>query len=70
MSELLKMLGCRYPIIQGPIGMFNSPKMVAAVSEAGGYGLLAVGFMDNTDTVKSLIDDVRKLTDKPFGANV
>lgn len=70
MSELLKMLGCRYPIIQGPIGMFNSPKMVAAVSEAGGYGLLAVGFIDNTDTVKSLIDDVRKLTDKPFGANV
>ena len=70
MSELLKMLGCRYPIIQGPIGNFNSPKMVAAVSEAGGYGLLAVGFIDEADKVKSLIDDVRKLTDKPFGANV
>lgn len=70
MSELLKMLGCRHPIIQGPIGMFNSPKMVAAVSEAGGYGLLAIGFINNTDTVKSLIDDVRKLTDKPFGANI
>ncbi len=70
MSELLKMLGCRYPIIQGPIGMFNSPKMVAAVSEAGGYGLLAIGFIDNADTVRSLIDDVRKLTDKPFGANI
>lgn len=70
MSELLKMLGCRYPIIQGPIGMFNSPKMVAAVSEAGGYGLLAVGFINDADTVKGLIDDVRKLTDKPFGANI
>ncbi len=70
MSELLKMLGCRYPIIQGPIGMFNSPKMVAAVSEAGGYGLLALGFIDEADTVKKLIDDVHKLTDKPFGANI
>lgn len=70
MSKLLEMLGCRYPIIQGPIGMFNSPEMVAAVSEAGGYGLLAVGFINDGDTVRRLIDDVRKLTDKPFGANV
>ena len=70
MSELLRMLGCRYPIIQGPIGMFNSPEMVAAVSEAGGYGLLAIGFINEADKVKRLIDDVRKLTDKPFGANI
>ncbi|MEE9912638.1 MAG: nitronate monooxygenase [Deltaproteobacteria bacterium] len=70
MSELLNMLGCRYPIIQGPIGRFNSPAMVAAVSEAGGYGLLAVGFIHSADQVRSLIDDVRELTDKPFGANL
>lgn len=70
MSKLLEMLGCRYPIIQGPIGMFNRPEMVAAVSEAGGYGLLAVGFINEADTVRRLIDDVRKLTDKPFGANI
>ncbi len=70
MSELLSMLGCRYPIIQGPIGMFNSPKMVAAVSEAGGYGLMAVGFMNDADEVRKLIDEVRRLTDKPFGANL
>ena len=69
MSELLKMLGCRYPIIQGPIGMFNSPKMVAAVSEAGAYGMLALGF-SNPDEVKKIVDEVRKLTDKPFGANI
>jgi enoyl-[acyl-carrier protein] reductase II len=70
MSELLKILGCRYPIIQGPIGMFNSPKMVAAVSEAGAYGMLALGFISHPDEVKKLVDDVRKLTDKPFGANL
>jgi enoyl-[acyl-carrier protein] reductase II len=70
MSELLKMLGCRYPIIQGPIGMFNSPQMVAAISEAGAYGMLALGFINNQDEVKKLVDAVRKLTDKPFGANI
>jgi enoyl-[acyl-carrier protein] reductase II len=69
MSELLKILGCSYPIIQGPIGMFNSPKMVAAVSEAGGYGMLALGF-SNPEQVKKLVDEVRHLTDKPFGANI
>jgi enoyl-[acyl-carrier protein] reductase II len=70
MAELLNMLGCRYPIIQGPIGMFNSPGMVAAVSEAGAYGMLALGFVKNVDEVKILVDEVRALTDKPFGANI
>lgn len=70
MSELLKILGCRYPIIQGPIGTFNSPRMVAAVSEAGAYGMLALGFISNPDEVKKLTVEVRKLTDKPFGANI
>ena len=70
MSELLKILGCHYPIIQGPIGTFNSPRMVAAVSEAGAYGMLALGFISNPDEVKKLTVEVRKLTDKPFGANL
>ena len=69
MSKLLEMLGCRYPIIQGPIGMFNSPEMVAAVSNAGAYGMLALGFSD-PDDVKRLVGEVRTLTDKPFGANL
>ena len=41
MSRLLDILGTKYPIIQGPIGELNDPKMVAAVSEAGGLGMLA-----------------------------
>ena len=70
MSSLLNMLGCRYPIIQGPIGMMNSPKMTAAICEAGAYGMLALGFIGDMEEVKRLIEDVRNLTDKPFGANV
>ena len=63
------MLGCPYPIIQGPIGELNSPQMMAAISEAGAYGMLALGF-SNAGTAKRLVDDVKNLTSKPFGANL
>ena len=69
MSTLLEMLGCKYPIIQGPVGALNSSKLVAAISEAGAFGMLALGFSGPED-VKKLVGEVRKLTDKPFGANL
>ena len=70
MNNILEMLGCRYPIIQGPIGSMNNPAMVAAVSEAGAYGLLALGFISEVEEVKRLVGAVQELTDKPFGANI
>ena len=70
MSELLNILGSKYPIIQGPIGELNDPKMVAAVSEAGGFGMLALGFVHDVNQVKEWVKEVKSLTDKPFGANL
>jgi len=70
MTELLEILGCKYPIIQGPIGQLNDPKMVAAVSEAGAFGVLALSFVKDPKKVKQLVNEVRELTDKPFGANL
>lgn len=70
MSELLKILGSRYPVIQGPIGELNSPHVVAAVCEAGGFGMLALGFTRDLGAIKKMITEVRELTDKPFGANL
>lgn len=69
MAELIEMLHCPYPIIQGPIGRMNSARFVAAVCEAGAYGMLALGFSD-AETTKQLVKEVRSLTDKPFGANI
>jgi enoyl-[acyl-carrier protein] reductase II len=69
MSTLLEMLGCRYPIIQGPIAAMNSPRLTAAVCEAGAFGMIALGFSSPEETRK-LVDGVRELTDKPFGANI
>ncbi|MFA6413602.1 MAG: nitronate monooxygenase [Syntrophales bacterium] len=69
MSTLLEMLGCRYPVIQGPIAAMNSPRLTAAVCEAGAFGMIALGFSSPEET-KMLVDGVRELTDKPFGANI
>jgi enoyl-[acyl-carrier protein] reductase II len=69
-NKIIEMLGCRYPIIQGPIGSMNNPAMVAAVSEAGAYGMLALGFIKEVEEAKRLLGAVRELTDKPFGANI
>ncbi len=70
MAKLMDVLGSRYPIIQGPVGELNDPKMVAAVSEAGAFGMLALGFATDLVKIKKLIDEVKDLTDKPFGANL
>jgi enoyl-[acyl-carrier protein] reductase II len=70
MTKLLEILGCEYPIIQGPIGHLNDPKMVAAVSEAGAFGILALGFITDTEKVRQMVNEVREITDKPFGANL
>ena len=70
MSSVAEILGCRYPVIQGAMGVISNPEMVAAVSEAGGFGLLATAFAADPDFVRSQIRAVKKLTDDPFGANL
>lgn len=70
MKDISGMLGCRYPIIQGPLGGVTNPELVAAVSEAGGFGLLAAYITSDPDKLKAQIGKVKSLTDKPFGANL
>ena len=70
MKDISELLGSRYPIIQGAMGVICNPEMVAAVSEAGGYGLLATGFLSDPELLVKQIQAVKKLTDKPFGANL
>ena len=69
-NRVTELLGCQYPIIQGAMGVICNPEMVAAVTDAGGYGLLATAFADNVDIVRKQIKATKKLTDKSFGANL
>jgi enoyl-[acyl-carrier protein] reductase II len=70
MSIISEMLGCRYPVIQGAMGVISNPELVSAVSEAGGFGQLATAFATDPEQVRDQIKATRKLTNKPFGANL
>lgn len=67
-TRITEMFGIRYPILLSGMSWISTPKMVAAVSNAGGLGILATGPLSSTQT-REAIKDIRKLTDRPFGAN-
>ncbi len=70
MSRVCALLGSAHPIIQGAMGVICNPELVAAVSEAGGYGLLATAFATDAEVVRDQVRSTRELTNKPFGANL
>ena len=70
MNRVTEMLGCKYPIVQGAMGVICNPEFVAAVSETGGYGLLATAFAEGKEVLRQQIKTTKNLTDKPFGANL
>jgi enoyl-[acyl-carrier protein] reductase II len=66
---LNEMLGIKYPIIQGGMANIATGKFAAAVSEAGGLGLIASGGYDAA-RIEQEIAEARRATDKPFGVNL
>ena len=67
--KLNELLNIKYPFIQGGMANIATGEFAAAVSNAGGLGLIGAGGMD----VEMLRDNIRKcktLTDKPFGVNI
>jgi enoyl-[acyl-carrier protein] reductase II len=67
-TRITEMVGIKYPIVLSGMSWISTPKMVAAVSNAGGLGILATGPLSHKQTGEA-IAEIRKLTDKPFGAN-
>ncbi|MFO7964007.1 MAG: DUF561 domain-containing protein [Desulfobacterales bacterium] len=70
MAKMNELLNCRYPVVLGAMGNICNPELVAAVSEAGGLGLLATAFAPDPEFVRSQIKETQSLTEKPFGANL
>lgn len=68
-TAVTRLLGIEYPIIQGGMAWIAQAELAAAVSEAGGLGLIGAGNMTAED-VKAEILRTRQLTKKPFGVNV
>ncbi len=62
-------LGSEYPIMCGAMTWVSDPRLVSAVGNAGGFGLLAGGNAP-VDIFAQQIDETRRLSDKPFGVNL
>jgi len=67
-TRVTELFGIKYPIMLSGMSWISVPKMVAAVSNAGGLGIIATGAINAAETRKA-IHQTRELTDKPFGIN-
>jgi len=68
-TELCDLLGIKYPIFQGGMAWIADADLAAAVSNAGGLGIISA-MNANAEWLKGQIDKARTLTDKPFGVNI
>src|SRR5438477_7938098 len=69
-SGLMKSLGLEHPIVQAPMaGGGDTPKLVAAVSEAGALGSIGAAYLTPQQIAESA-QAVRSLTSRPFGVNL
>lgn len=69
-TGITKLLGIKYPIIQGGLQGLGREPLVSAVSEAGALGLITAGTYSTKREMINDIELVRKRTNKPFGVNL
>ena len=68
-TRITELLGCQYPLIQGGMAWVAEHTLAAAVSNAGGIGLIAGGSAP-IDYLREQIRLCKEKTDKPFGVNI
>ena len=68
-NRITKLLGIKYPVLQGGMAWIAESKLASAVSNAGGAGIIAGGSAP-IDYLRGEIRKCKELTDKPFGVNI
>ena len=68
-TPLTDLLGIEHPVCLGPMGLISVPSMVAAVSNAGGLGIMGTANYD-TEALRKAIHETRSLTERPFGVSI
>lgn len=68
-SRICEMLGIEYPIFQGAMAWIANASLAAAVSEAGGLGIIAGGTAP-VDLIRNEVKKAKEMTRKPFGVNI
>ena len=69
-TQMTKLLGIKYPILGGAMMSITTPDFVAAISNAGGMGILASTIYKTPEDFERAIDETLGLTDKPFAVNL
>src|SRR5690606_39871848 len=69
-TRVSDMLGSRYPIVQGGMMWVGRAELAAAVSNAGGLGILTALTQPTPEALLQEIERCRMLTDQPFGVNL
>jgi nitronate monooxygenase len=69
-TEVTQMLGIAHPLIGGAMMWISKPEFVAAVSNAGGLGILASAMYPTREEFKAAIEETLDLTDMPFAVNL
>ena len=68
-ERLQSLLRIDHPIVQAPMGGATSPALTSAISNEGGFGMVA-GISSTSSRLRQVIVETKALTDKPFGVNV
>ncbi|MEJ2716713.1 MAG: nitronate monooxygenase, partial [Deltaproteobacteria bacterium] len=69
-TKITEMLGIKYPILGGTMMWITTADFTAAISNAGGLGVLASAIYQSREEFADAIDRVHDLTDKPFAVNI
>ncbi len=69
-TRITEMLGIEHPIVQGGMQGVGTAELAAAVSNAGGLGILTALTQPTPEALRAEIDRCRAMTDKPFGVNM
>lgn len=69
-TRITEMLGIEYPILSGPMAYLSRAELTAAVSNAGGLGVLVSTTQPTVEALREEIKKTKSLTDKPFAVNV
>ena len=69
-TKVTEMLGIKYPIVGGTMMWISTPEFTAAISNAGGLGILASAMYPSKEEFAVAVDRLLDLTDKPFAVNL
>ena len=69
-NKITEILGIKYPLVGGTMMWITTPEFTAAISNAGGLGVLASAIYQSRGEFAEAVDKLHDLTDKPFAVNL